>query len=273
MILFVFEGKRREPDIFRTLEYLFFPKGQTIVCSFGNNIYELYRQLEALDGAGDVVSLLREKYKDSPDSPFSAEAKSSDFSEIFLFFDYDFQNTNLAMEEMNRQISEMLELFNDETDNGLLYINYPMLEAIRYTKILPDLHYNEYAVSRTDCHEKGFKDLAQQFTDYHSFDFIVLDFRKDPATVKVSTARKNWLLLERQNVIKANLLCNGESDIPSDKSTISQQRIFKSQLLQFVIPKEEVSILSAFPLFIFNYFKHGFTTWQNEGNNDFETSI
>ena len=25
MILFVFEGKRREPDIFRTLEYLFFP--------------------------------------------------------------------------------------------------------------------------------------------------------------------------------------------------------------------------------------------------------
>lgn len=35
MILFVFEGKRREPDIFRTLEYLFFPKGQTLACSFG----------------------------------------------------------------------------------------------------------------------------------------------------------------------------------------------------------------------------------------------
>lgn len=255
MILFVFEGKRREPDIFRTLEYLFFPKGQTIVCSFGNNIYELYRQLKALDGAGDVVSLLREKYKDRPDSPFSAETKSSDFSEIFLFFDYDFQNTNLSVEEMNRQISEILALFDDENDNGLLYINYPMLEAIRYTKTLPDPNYNEYTVSRTDCHERGFKDIAQQFTDYLSFDFIVLDFRKVPAAVKVEAARKNWALLEKQNVTKANHLCNGKSGIPSDKEVISQKRIFEAQLSQYIVPKDEVAILSAFPLFNFNYFK------------------
>ena len=77
MILFVFEGKRREPDIFRTLEYLFFPKGQTIVCSFGNNIYELYRQLKALGSGGDIVSILREEYDNSPDSPFSPDTKSS----------------------------------------------------------------------------------------------------------------------------------------------------------------------------------------------------
>ena len=256
MILFVFEGTRREPDIFRTLEYLFFPKGQTIVCSFGNNIYELYRQLKALDGGGDIVSILREKYNDNPESPFSPEIKSSDFSEIYLFFDYDFQNTNLTLEQMNRQISEMLDLFNDETDNGLLYVNYPMLEAIRYTKTLPDPHYAEYTVSRTDCHEKGFKDLAEQFTDYHSFDFIVLDFRRTPAETRVSTAKRNWALLETQNVIKANKLCSGELTIPVDKDAISQRRIFEAQLSQFIIPKDEVSILSAFPLFNFNYFKH-----------------
>ncbi|MBR4353038.1 MAG: hypothetical protein IKQ01_08230 [Bacteroidales bacterium] len=256
MILFVFEGTRREPDIFRTLEYLFFPKGQTIVCSFGNNIYELYRQLKALDGGGDIVSILREKYNDNPENPFSPETKSSDFSEIFLFFDYDFQNSNLSLEQMNQQISEMLDLFNDETDNGLLYINYPMLEAIRYTKTLPDPHYAEYTVSRIDCHEKGFKDLAEQFTDYHSFDFIVLDFRRTPAEIKVSTTKRNWALLETQNVIKANKLCNGELTIPVDKDAISQRRIFEAQLSQFIIPKDEVSILSAFPLFNFNYFKH-----------------
>ena len=255
MILFVFEGKRREPDIFRTLEYLFFPKGQTIVCSFGNNIYELYRQLKALGGGGDIVSILREKYENSPDSPFSPDTKSSDFSEIFLFFDYDFQNRNLTMEQMNRQISEMLDLFNDETDNGQLYINYPMIEAIRYTKELPDSHFSDYCVSRTDCHDKGFKDLAQQFSAYGSLDFIVLDFRKAPSEKKVSIVKQNWALLERQNVVKANWICNGELDIPVDKETISQQRIFESQLSQFIVPKNEVSILSAFPLFKFNYFK------------------
>lgn len=43
MILFVFEGERREPIIFTTINFLYFQhKEQSIVCSFGNNIYKLY---------------------------------------------------------------------------------------------------------------------------------------------------------------------------------------------------------------------------------------
>lgn len=66
MILFVFEGKSREPKLFETLEFLYFQDKQNIVCSFGNNIYELYRQLKDMDGFGDVVSLLRERNEDNP---------------------------------------------------------------------------------------------------------------------------------------------------------------------------------------------------------------
>lgn len=255
MILFVFEGRRREPDIFKTLEFLFFPKGQTIVCSFGNNIYELYRQLQELDGAGDLVSLLREQNKNNPNSPFTSGMKTSDYSEIYLFFDYDFQNRNLTLEEMNKQISEMLKLFCDETDSGKLYINYPMLEAIRYTKELPDSHFDEYAVSRTDCQEKGFKALAQQFSAYGSLDFIVLNFREKPTQNEVEKVKKNWTMLEKQNVVKANSLCNNQRTIPREKEAISQSRIFNAQLLKHILPKAEVSVLSAFPLFNFEYFK------------------
>lgn len=255
MILFVFEGKRREPDIFKTLEFLFFPKGQAIVCSFGNNIYELYRQLDILDGAGDIVSILRDHNKNNPNSPFGPEVKSSDFSEIYLFFDYDFQNRNLPLDQMNRQISEMLNLFNNETENGKLYINYPMIEAIRYTKELPDDRYFEYTVSRTECQDKGFKELAQQFSAYGSFDFIVLDFRKEPDQKKLDKAKMNWSLLERQNVEKANYLCNQALSTPFDKDSISQDKIFGAQLSKYIVPKNEVSILSAFPLFNYDYFK------------------
>lgn len=255
MILFVFEGKRREPDIFRTLEYLYFPKEQSIICSFGNNIYELYRQMQELDGAGDIVSILREQNKNNPDSPFTSETKSSDYSEIYLFFDYDFQNRNLTQEEMNRQLSEMLDLFNDETDNGKLYINYPMLEAIRYTKELPDAHYYEYTVSRTDCHDIGFKDLAQRFSAYGSLDFIVLNFHSPPRQNKIDQVGRNWTMLKEQNTIKANYICNNRLNTPLDKESISQKRIFDAQLSKHLLPKAEVSILSAFPLFIFDYFK------------------
>lgn len=255
MILFVFEGTRREPDIFRTLEFLFFPKGQTIVCAFGNNIYELYRQLVQLDGAGDIVSLLRDIYRDNPDNPFSPEVKSSDFSEIFLFFDYDFQNKNITLAQMNQQVTEMLTLFDDETENGKLYINYPMIEAIRYTKELPDDHYYEYTVSRTACRDKGFKDLAQQFSAYGSLDFIVLDFRREPSRRKCDKVKQNWSLLEKQTVVKANYICNETLSMPINKETISQIRIFEAQLSKYINPKNEVSILSAFPLFNYDYFK------------------
>ena len=255
MILFVFEGKRREPDIFKTLEFLFFQKEQSIICSFGNNIYELYRQMQELDGAGDIVSILRELNKNNPDSPFTSETKSSDYSEIYLFFDYDFQNRNLTLEEMNRQLSEMLDLFNDETDNGKPYINYPMLEAIRYTKELPDAHYYEYTVSRTDCHDFGFKDLAQRFSAYGSLDFIVLNFHSTPRQNKIDHIKRNWTMLEEQNTVKANYLCNNQLSIPPDKESISQKRIFEAQISKHSSPKAEVSILSAFPLFNYDYFK------------------
>ena len=137
MILFIFEGNKREPQLFDSIQRLFFPKdNDTIVCSFGNNIYELYRQLEELGGDGDVVSLLREKYYGKDGNPFEHITASSDFSEIYLFFDYDFHNENYPLSELNRQLEEMLRLFDNETENGKLYINYPMVESIRYTKQL-----------------------------------------------------------------------------------------------------------------------------------------
>lgn len=35
----------------------------------------------------------------------------------------------------------MLDYFSDETENGKLYINYPMIESLKYTKEIPDANY------------------------------------------------------------------------------------------------------------------------------------
>lgn len=35
----------------------------------------------------------------------------------------------------------MLDFFSDETENGKLYINYPMIESLKYTKEIPDANY------------------------------------------------------------------------------------------------------------------------------------
>lgn len=64
MILFVFEGVKREPDVFRTIQRLYFSnREEQIVCSYNNNIYQLYKDLQEYDGDGDIVSLLMEKVR------------------------------------------------------------------------------------------------------------------------------------------------------------------------------------------------------------------
>ena len=253
MILFVFEGEEREPRIFKTIKRLFFGEGEIIVCSFGNNIYELYRQMQEFEGDGDIVSVLRENRADG----LPVGVKSSDFSEIYLFFDYEFQNSNLTLEEMNGRLKEMLAMFDDETDNGKLYVSYPMVESLCYTKELPDEHFFEYTIKRCDCVEHSFKDLAAAFSYYGSFDFIELPDQGHHRAGKreIARVRNNWIHLVNQHSAKAYYICSGHCCRPEDKENVSQQKIFDAQLSKYLTVDDSVAILNSFPLFLFEYFK------------------
>lgn len=253
MILFVFEGTQREPRLYRTLERLYFPKeNNNIICSFGNSIYDLYSELLEYDAGGDIVSIMRERLADRGDSTLDG-IRSSDISEIFLFFDYDFQNQQLSLEEINRRVAEMLTLFDDETDNGKLYINYPMIESIRYTKELPDDTYVNYVVSREEC--RDFKRLARDFSAYKSLDHILFKDGETPTKDKYLKVESNWKYLKQMNVCKANWLITGIHSMPTDKSTINQLSLFNSQLSRYVVPSENIAILNSFPIFIYEYLK------------------
>lgn len=226
MILFIFEGNKREPQLFSSMQKLFFPKGnEAIICSFGNNIYELYRKMQEMDGVGDLS-----------------------------FFDYDFHNRNYTLEELNVRITSMLSVFDNETENGKLYINYPMVESIRYTKLLPDSQYWSYTVSRDSC--ASFKKISDSFSDYQSLDFICLPSRREPTESELLRCRDNWSLLKVQNVCKANYICSGQNCLPDTKENISQRSIFENQVKKFVNSGKgcHVGILNAFPLFLYEYF-------------------
>lgn len=253
MILFVFEGEEREPELFKTLERLYFPReNDNIVCSFGNNIYALYKEMLALDGDGDIVSVLKERLAERGDKVLEGK-KSSDFSEIYLFFDYDFQNSQLSIDEINRRVGEMLETFDEETESGKLYINYPMIESIRYVKELPDERYMEYSVTREECHD--FKRLAGEFSFYDSLDFILFKEDEKPSHEKYMKISDNWKILKEMNVKKANWLVTGLVAMPSEKSVVNQLAIFEAQRIKFVEANESVSVLNSFPIFLFEYLR------------------
>lgn len=253
MILFVFEGDKREPDIYKTLERLYFPRtNDNIICSFGNNIYELYNEMNELDGDGDIVSVMKDLLAKRGDDTLNG-MRSSNFSEIFLFFDYDFQHSQLTLEEINQRLTEMLALFKEETEYGKLYINYPMIESIWYVKELPDENYWRYTVAREEC--KDFKRIASEFSYYDNSDFLLFKEGEKPTKEKYDNVRDNWLSLKYMNVCKANYIVSGMNSMPEVKSVINQIAIFEAQKEKYVTVSDSVAILNSFPIFIYEYFK------------------
>lgn len=252
MILLIFEGKR-EDTIYKSLEALFFsslPKDEPIVRVYDGNIYDLYYTYKKYGGDVDIVSLLKERFEKRGEQMFDNTVKVSDFGEIYLFFDYDFHHGNRPLEELNNQVQQMLSVFDNETETGKLYISYPMIEALRYTKQLPDNDFYYYTANRDDS--KHFKEIAAEFSIYKNSDFITY---KTNYTLEVrNEVRHNWAMLIEQNVKKANWLCTGVKSLPIDIDDITPQKLFDVQLRDYVIPDEIVSIVSAFAMFLYDYF-------------------
>lgn len=262
MILFVFEGKD-DKTYFESIKRLFFPeKLDTFVCTYNSNIYSLYTKLmahDALNGAFEVdtVSVLKEILLEKGDETLK-DIREDEVSEIYLFFDYDFQEKARTLEENNKRLSKMLDFFTDETANGKLYINYPMVESLRYTKELPDNDYWTYTVTRQICQKMRFKKQVHEFSFYGgNLEYIIPTVKpadnETKILEKIDNAKKNWKHLVAMNISKVNYICNDKNEVPDESD--SQLAVFSNQLSKYVETDEcKVAILNAFPIFLFDYF-------------------
>ena len=104
-------------------EVFFREVAETVVISFPacGNIYMIWNKLRENNFSIDVIDVVREM---SPEAGKLLEGYSSrDFSEVYLFFDYDAHNNNLPLKYRSRNvIRELLDTFDNETENGKLYI-------------------------------------------------------------------------------------------------------------------------------------------------------
>lgn len=128
---FIVEGKVREPQVIDNISKVFFTHGnfKVIALPAGENIYMLWKRLKADDFDTDIIEVLRESNKEIRKQLMGLSR--DDFSEVYLFFDYDAHQTNLGKADDGDVINQMLKSFDNETENGELYISYPMVEALR----------------------------------------------------------------------------------------------------------------------------------------------
>lgn len=147
-ILFICEGETTERKFCNLIIEKYFIKRKKVkeYVAFGTNIYGLYDEI-IKDKDLDIVELIKERALKVGDNNTYNKLSQGGFAETYLIFDFDPQ----APQADINKIKEMIKLFNNETEYGKLYINYPMMESFKHFKSLPDDDYNTYEVVKNDC--------------------------------------------------------------------------------------------------------------------------
>jgi len=230
-ILFIVEGVKTEPFIMENLKKYFLKANETIaskniIVSYGTVIYGLYKKFLNKDGELDLdidtFPILRKIDMQLKD------IKRKDIDQIYLFFDYDGHASNAR----DDKLFKMLELFNDELDKGKLFVSYPMVEALRHLK--DDIDFKDTkAIS-----EKAYKNISKECDEcfLHFNDYL----------------EENWHTVISQHCQKANFIVNDTFEFP--KNIIEQLKILEKQKEKYIDTEEKVGVLSAFPLFLLDYY-------------------
>ena len=137
-ILVIVEGNKQEPQLVASLIKQYGLGSEYQVYSYGTNIYELYERMFDDDASDDPGSLsllgvLKEREIDNE----KRALLDRDYSDVLLIFDFDCHDNRFSADRLKR----LLDYFSESTDEGKLYINYPMVEACKHFKGIPDGEY------------------------------------------------------------------------------------------------------------------------------------
>lgn len=229
--VFVFEGEKAERNYFKSLERAFFSdeEGRLLV-TFQNDLYELYTQISA-DEDLDVFELIKELNPVASKDESLKSLRRDQVGQIYLFFDLEPNDQNFS----GSVLLDMLRRFNNETEHGKLFISYPMIEAIRDINDLDG--YLARVVNLSDCRGAVYKELSARRGN-----LIYQDAKK--------IDKQGWRFLIEANLRKANILISGNNhlDLVSDQSSIAEAQLSNGLL------RDPLSVLSAFPIFLADYF-------------------
>ena len=242
-VLFVLEGKQPEGNTLARMQRAF-PEEladlseDLIKIVFRSNIYSLYGKLKDDDGFLDVVEVLKEQHTDDEElQNLDREA----VSQVFLFFDLDIHGLAQSTEQSCEQLCELVNFFNNETENGKLFLSYPMVEAINICDIENGLMSDDRKLFNIDdCVNDGFK----HFVD---------DLNRDSKTICRANSRENWLIISRANYEKAKWLMHLTSEALFSVLNQMQQAAILQHQQKLIKNDGVVATLSAFPFFLLEY--------------------
>lgn len=186
-ILILVEGAKTDVKLMNHLLEIYGISEKYEIVSYNTNIYVLYKDIFENDdpGALDLLYVLREREKDEEKKKVFDER----YTDILLIFDLDPHDGNYS----DDKIQKMLRYFNESSENGKLYINYPMVESFYHMRSIPDPEYNNYTVSLLELKNKEYKMRVQKENRNHDYQ-------------KFAKSREECSIVIRQNIEKSHLI-------------------------------------------------------------------
>ena len=240
---FIVEGEDRDYRFINEMIETFF-KGRydsvTICLSAEQNIYMLYNKLKEDQFETDLIELLREENEQAKTILKDIDRQSID--EVYLFFDYDIHQDNLPKgQDPQRVLEMMLKVYNNETENGKLYISYPMVEAL-YD------YQDGYCEPYTYCRYP-----LNLLTEYK-----LKSGSRNPHASRHLRNYEDWRMILSVFGLRIQCLFDVDRlDYSFYSKYVTVESIFYHQQ-KWIAHESSVFVLSAFPEFLLDYFKNPF---------------
>ena len=240
-VLIVLEGEQPEENTLARLQRAF-PEEladlseDLVEYVYSSHIYGLYNKLKEDDGFSDVIEVLKELY---PEDDALQNTNREDISQVYLFFDLDIHKQ--PIEKSCDQLNELVQFFDNETENGKLFLSYPMAEAINICDVENGLMSDDRKLFCIDkCVNDGFKHFAD-------------NLNRDSQTICRANSRENWLTISKAHYEKAKWLMHLTSEEPFTVLEQMQQAAILQHQQKLIKQNNVVATLSAFPFFLLEY--------------------
>lgn len=252
-ILLIVEGDKTEKKFFENFIKVYHPDSNIEIFPFCCDIVKLYKVVKDIGKDNEIIK--KDAGDDEDDIEFIKELKnrvaksredkellSHSFSLVFLVFDFDIHVRSKV--DKNKMYKELLEYFDNPTNNGKIFINYPMMESYRHIVSFTDLTYLERVCKKSD---------SNRYKGIVSSEGNTLDINKYKLEDYLNVIGLNCL--KALNILNAHVLTYNEFDL-----TVNQPNLLKS-IYDYMDVSGNIKVLNSACLLLIYYF----------GNNLFKT--
>lgn len=264
-IAFIYEGVSTEDKLLANMQEVWlseFSEVDIFRLPADGNIYMLWKKLVEDEFETNVIDLLKEMSVEAKTRIEAKGLKASQFSEVYLFFDYDghaakfsdetIEQANvlcksLGMKEIENKrdlLERMLIVFDNETEQGKLYISYPMVESIKEID-MEQMEYKRLYVLLEDSSK--YKHSFGMKTDYGNYSRITKHMWEIACVASVKQASL---------IVRDSEQCTYEQFV----SEVSQIDIYHAEKEKYINNSNGafVAVLNSIPLFLVEYFDNKF---------------